>query len=92
MFFLGITVLAAAPLPAQESPLQTVEPADHGRALINPQMGWTMHFYSNIITNYGSSKRKNAWGDGTPVIALPHENDDGHRRYKLGTIRLLPSN
>jgi hypothetical protein len=30
--------------------------------------------------------------DGTPVIALPHESDDGHSRYKLGTIRLLPSN
>jgi hypothetical protein len=30
--------------------------------------------------------------DGTPVIALPHENDDGHRRYKLGTIRLLLPN
>jgi len=30
--------------------------------------------------------------DGTPVIALPHENNDGHRRYKLGTIQLLPSN
>jgi hypothetical protein len=28
--------------------------------------------------------------DGTPLIALPHENDDGHRRYKLGTIELLP--
>jgi hypothetical protein len=27
--------------------------------------------------------------DGTPVIALPLENDDGHRRYKLGTIELL---
>ena len=29
--------------------------------------------------------------DGTPVIALPLENDDGHRRYKLGTIELPPS-
>ena len=27
--------------------------------------------------------------DGTPVIALPLENDDGHRRYRLGTIQLL---
>ena len=27
--------------------------------------------------------------DGTPVIALPHENDDGHKRYKLGTIEVL---
>ena len=32
----------------------TVEPVDHGRALINPDMGWTMHFYSNIPENYGS--------------------------------------
>lgn len=32
----------------------TVEPADNGAALINPDMGWTMHFYSNIPTNYGS--------------------------------------
>lgn len=27
---------------------------DDGRALINPYMGWTMHFYSNILSNYGS--------------------------------------
>ena len=32
----------------------TFIPADHGRALVNPGMGWTMHFYSNIPTNYGS--------------------------------------
>ena len=44
-FLLGITVLAAASAPAQESNAQTIEPFDHGRALINPQMGWTMHFY-----------------------------------------------
>lgn len=29
-------------------------PTDHGQALINPGMGWTMHFYSNILNNYGS--------------------------------------
>jgi hypothetical protein len=27
--------------------------------------------------------------DGTPVLTLPHEQDDGHRRYKLGAIRLI---
>ncbi len=32
----------------------TVEPADSGAALINPGMGWTMHFYSNMPRNYGS--------------------------------------
>lgn len=26
-----------------------VQPADNGQALVNPDMGWTMHFYSNII-------------------------------------------
>ena len=28
--------------------------ADDGRALINPGMGWTMHYYSNVPKNYGS--------------------------------------
>lgn len=27
---------------------------DTGKALVNPGMGWTMHFYSNIPSNYGS--------------------------------------
>lgn len=27
--------------------------------------------------------------DGTPVFALPHEGDDGHRRYKVGTVQLV---
>ena len=32
----------------------TVRPNDTGEALINPDMGWMMHFYSNVPTNYGS--------------------------------------
>jgi hypothetical protein len=32
----------------------TVQPKDTGEALINPGMGWTLHFYSNLIENYGS--------------------------------------
>ena len=28
--------------------------------------------------------------DGTPVLALPYDNDDGHRRYKIGAITLEP--
>jgi hypothetical protein len=32
----------------------TVRPVDTGEALVNPGMGWTMHFYSNIPKNYGS--------------------------------------
>jgi hypothetical protein len=37
-----------------EADLVTVKPADTGQALVNPDMGWTMHFYSNIPENYGS--------------------------------------
>lgn len=32
----------------------TVKPRDTGAALVNPGMGWTMHFYSNVPRNYGS--------------------------------------
>ncbi len=32
----------------------TIKPQDTGAALVNPGMGWTMHFYSNVPTNYGS--------------------------------------
>lgn len=39
---------------AEEAQRVTVQPVDTGEALINPQMGWTMHFYSNRETNYGS--------------------------------------
>ena len=53
----------------------TVRPADDGRALSNPGMGWTMHYYSNVPQNYG-----------TPLVELPLPDDDGHRRYRVGTI------
>ncbi len=51
-------ILAAAATNAQvagsgEQPV-VVHPSDTGEALVNPDMGWTMHFYSNIPTNYGS--------------------------------------
>jgi hypothetical protein len=32
----------------------TVRPKDNGEALVNPDMGWTLHFYSNVIDTYGS--------------------------------------
>ncbi len=31
-----------------------VNPVDNRRALVNPSMGWTFHYYSNIPENYGS--------------------------------------
>jgi hypothetical protein len=43
---------AVSLLHADES--VTVKTEDNGAALINPGMGWTMHFYSNKPENYGS--------------------------------------
>jgi hypothetical protein len=45
--------LETAGLLAGEAQI-TVQPPDTGAALVNPDMGWTMHFYSNIPQNYGS--------------------------------------
>ena len=45
---------AAAPAEQPPQPTITVRPEDKGEALVNPDMGWTMHFYSNIPENYGS--------------------------------------
>jgi len=53
---LGTLLVAMPPADAraQEAGLVVVKPADTGEALVNPGMGWTFHFYSNLIENYGS--------------------------------------
>ncbi|WP_165071723.1 DUF4832 domain-containing protein [Paludisphaera rhizosphaerae] len=49
-----ILALTLHPAFAEDPPREVVHPVDDGRALVNPDMGWTLHYYSNIITNYGS--------------------------------------
>jgi len=75
-----LTILFLAPSPRAADVL--VRPADTGEALVNPQMGWVLHHYDNVIENYGSR-------DGTPSIALPLAGGDGHRRYRLGKIEVI---
>jgi hypothetical protein len=48
----ALLLAAACGLHAEE--WVTVRPPDTGAALVNPAMGWTMHFYSNVPANYGS--------------------------------------
>lgn len=47
----SLLIFAYAGLGAER---HSVTPADHGGPLVNPGMGWTLHFYSNFIENYGS--------------------------------------
>ena len=49
--------------------LYSLIPQAHDRALINPQMGWTMHFYSNILNNYGSRLEPSDTVDDFPGLS-----------------------
>ena len=61
-------LLYAAMTMAAES-TTTVEPQDTGRALINPGMGWTMHYYSNVTCNYGSRLEPSDTLDDFPGVS-----------------------
>lgn len=48
----------------------TVRPEDTGEVLVNPGMGWTLHFYSNYIENYGSKLEPSDTLDDWPGLAV----------------------
>ena len=51
----------------------TVRPADDGRALINPGMGFVMHYYDNRTANYGAQLEPGddmSWFPGCSVCYL----------------------
>ncbi len=62
-----------SPDPAQSEPGDsgrvTVRPADTGAALVNPDMGWTLHYYSNVVTNYGSQLEPSDTVDDFPGLS-----------------------
>lgn len=49
-----IALCLSVTLAAHAQDTTTIHPQDTGAALVNPSMGWTMHFYSNVPRNYGS--------------------------------------
>ncbi len=50
----SVTLAASLAADAPDSGRVVIRPEDTGEALVNPQMGWTLHFYSNVLGNYGS--------------------------------------
>jgi len=64
--------LVPSVLAADRDTSRMVLPIDHGRALVNPQMGWTLHFYSNIITNYGSKLAPSDTLDDFPGLSCAY--------------------
>jgi alpha-L-rhamnosidase len=55
---------------AGEADRVNVTPADTGAALINPGMGWVLHFYDNIPTNYGSRLEPSDTVDDFPGLTV----------------------
>jgi hypothetical protein len=53
-----------------ESNRCVVYPKDNGMALVNPQMGWTFHYYSNQINNYGSRLKPSDTLDDFPGLSV----------------------
>ena len=70
---IALLALICCPLlPFAAEPV-TVALQDHGRALLNPGMGWTMHFYSNLTEHYGSKLEPSdtlEWFEGCSVVYL----------------------
>jgi len=59
---------------AQET--ETFTPTDNGKALVNPNMGWMLYYYSNVLDNYGSKLSaedtvEDFPGIGTVFMRLP---------------------
>ncbi len=76
-------------LTAQE--MVSVNPVDTGEALVNPSMGWTMHFYSNVPSNYGSKLEPSDTVDdfsglSTVYLRIPWayiEPEEGHFNWAI---------
>ena len=60
---------AGAEPPHSKTPITTIHPVDTGEPLINPDMGWTFHFYSNQPENYGSKLEASDTLDDFPGLS-----------------------
>ena len=66
--FAGAIVLGAEASSGTEG-MCVVHPRDTGEALVNPGMGWTFHYYSNILRNYGSKLAASDTLDDLPGLS-----------------------
>ncbi|WP_337176740.1 DUF4832 domain-containing protein [Paludisphaera sp.] len=66
---IAATLALASTALADDPGRVVVRPADDGRALVNPDMGWTLHYYSNIIANYGSKLEASDTLDDFPGLS-----------------------
>lgn len=66
-----LLVAAATVLRTGAAPTNhVVRPEDTGVALVNPGMGWTFHFFSNLLENYGSKLEPSDTLDDWPGLSV----------------------
>ena len=74
--FLAALSGMAAGAPAASSPSQSqrvvVRPADNGEALINPCMGWVLHFYDNTLACYGNREEPHDTLEDFPGLSVAY--------------------
>ena len=63
-----ISVLILLPIAISINAV-TVKTKDTGVALVNPDMGWVLYFYSNIPENYGSKLEPSDTVDEFPGVS-----------------------
>jgi len=56
--------------PAEPGERVLVRPADNGAELANPGMGWVLHYYDNVPSNYGSRLKPSDTLDGWPGLTV----------------------
>ncbi len=64
------TGLTADPSQAPDVAMITVRPDDNRAELVNPGMGWVLHYYDNIPAHYGSKLAPSDTLDGWPGLAV----------------------
>jgi len=70
-FLIAVALLAfAADMTGATTEVVTVRPGDTGEAMVNPGMGWTLHFYSDVIENYGSKLEPSDTLDDWPGLSV----------------------
>ena len=65
-----MTLVSTATMADSNDTHHRVQFQDTGEALVNPGMGWTLHYYSNIITNYGSRLAPSDTLDDFPGLSV----------------------
>ena len=56
---LGLACLIGAAPEAVAATNIVIQPADSGEALLNPGMGWVLHYYDNALSVYGTREEPN---------------------------------